>query len=349
MTAQPNPQQPVSAQTAQSWDHADQVAALADTASTALTGRAPALLKALLAAALVKWAAEGLQDAGSGLVGLMRLFDFRAWFVQRLAEITGALPDPQRLLSQLEDALELGARQAMVEAGAVMPPRTELVLDQAQLGQLASLRDRQRSLAQDAMALAGQMRTRSQMQAAFAMAQRQVTVTNLTVSDLVHDAARSGMDQVALAGGWQQIAIGERDCCLRCASFQGAIAEPPDFVFHPVLPGPWLTPQDLLGATIPFHPRCRDRGRLVRAERSRISSVMDPGSLTNVLQREARRSIVLGIALPSESQAARQRAASDLLARRGGARLPKTVEQRARRRIASGEFRTRAMITTGSK
>ncbi len=340
------PPQPVSAQTQQSWEHADQVAALADSVSAAMTGRAAALLKALLAAALVKWSAEGLQDAGNGIVGMARLVKFRAWFAQQLAGITGALPDPQRLIPRLEGALELGARQAVTEAGAPMPPRTELVLDPVQLGQLAELRDRRHKLAQDAQALAEQMRTRSQVQAAFAVAQRQVTVTHQAVSDLVHGAARSGMDQVAIAGGWQQICIGERNCCLRCASFQGAIAEPPDFVFRPVLLGRWLTPQDHLGATIPFHPHCRDRGRLVRADQSRVSSLMDPGSLTNVLQREARRSIVLGLALPSESQAARERAAKDLLERRGGAGLPKTVQQRARRTIATGRFRTRADVTS---
>lgn len=339
------PVQPVSAQTQQSWEHADQVAALSDTAAASMAGRAPALLKALLAAALVKWSAEGLEAAGSGLIGLSRLFEFRSWFAARLIEATAGMPDPQRLIPRLEDAMLLGARQAVTEAGAALPARTELTLDPVMLGQLAAVRAKRQKLAQDAQALAAQIRTRSQMQAAFAVAQRQVTVTNGAVADLVHEAARGGIDQVAVAGGWQQICIGERNCCLRCGSFQGAIAEPPDFVFYPVLLGRWLTPQDHLGATIPFHPHCRDRGRLVRAEQSRVSSLMDPGSLTNVLRREARRSIVLGLALPSESQAARLRAAKELLDRRGGAGLPKSVERTAAAKIRAGKFRTRVDVT----
>lgn len=341
--SQPPPQQPVSAQTQQSWEHADDVAALAGTAAASLTSRSHDLLKALLALALARWAAK----AATG--SLRDLIAFREWFATEVARIGESLPDPLRLVPALEDAMRLGARQAVAESGAFPLARHELALDAQLLGRLSGVRSRQQGFLADANTLISVARDRADVVKAFALTSRAVTYTDQAASSLVHDAARSGMDQVATADGWQQIAIGERDCCLRCASFQGAIAEPPDFVFHPVLLGPWLTPQDLLGATIPFHPHCRDRGRLVRADQPHISSVMDPGSLTNVLQREARRSIVLGVALPSESQAARQRAASDLLARRGGARLPKTVEARARRRIASGQFRTRAMITTGSK
>lgn len=338
-------QQPVSAQTAQSWEHADQVAAFSATAAAQLTGRAPEMLKALLAAALVKWSAEGLEHAGDGLVAMTRLFDFRTWFAARLAEIGAALPDPQRLIPALEQAVELGARQAVAEAGADMPPRTALTLDQGSLGELASLRSKRQKLAQDAQAMAAQARTRAQVQAAFAVAQRQVTVTRGTVEDLVHEAAHSGIDQVALAGGWQEIWIGERNACARCQSFQGAIADAPDFLFRPVLLGAWLRPEDHMGVTIDLHPHGRCRGRLVRAQQARVSSLMDPGSLASVLRREARRSIVLGLALPSESQALRKRAAQELLDRRGGAGLPKTVEQRARQRIKAGEFRTRVDVT----
>lgn len=338
-------QQPVSAQTQQSWEHADEVAAFAQNASARMSGRAADLLKALLAAAIVKWTAEGLENAGNGLVGMMRLFDFRTWFVTRLAEISAALPDPNGLVSSLEQAMLLGARQAVTEAGESLEGGTLLALDQASLGQLASLRAKRQQLAQDAAALAQQARTRSQVQAAFAVAQRQVTVTNLTVNDLVHEAAHSGIDQIAVAGGWQEIWVGERNACARCQSFQGSIAQPPDFLFHPVLLGAWLRPEDHMGVTIDLHPHGRCRGRLVRAEQARVGSLMDPGSLTNVLRREARRSIVLGLALPSESQALRKRAAQELLDRRGGAGLPKTVEQRARRRLKAGEFRTRVDVT----
>jgi hypothetical protein len=334
-------QQPVSAQTQQSWEHADQVAALAQSAAARMTGRVPGMLKALLAAAIVKWTAEGLADAGNGAVGMMRLFDFRAWFAGRLTEIGAALPDPNGLVSSLERAMELGARQAVAEAAEKLPPGTTLTLDQVSLDRLASLRARRQQLGQDAAVLAQQARTRSQVQAAFALAQRQVTVTNLTVSDLVHEAAHSGIDQIAVAGGWQEILIGERNACARCQSFQGAIAEPPDFVFHPVLLGRWLSPADHLGLTLPFHLHERCRGRLVRADDPRVSSLMDPGSLASVLRREAKRSLALGLALPSESAALRRRAAQELLDRRGGAGLPKTVEARARRRIAAGKFTTR--------
>ena len=336
---------PVSAQTQQSWEHADQVAALAVAGAVAMTGTAAAALNGVLAEALARWQRDGLDDAGTGNVGMRALFDFRTWFADRLAAAGAHLPDPVRVIPHLEDALLLGARQAVTEAGAQMPQRDTLTLDAALLGRLADLASKRQQFAQDAAATAGQIRTRAQVTQSFALAHRAVTATRGTVEDLVHEAARSGIDQVAVADGWQQMWIGERNACARCQSFQGAIAEPPDFLFHPVLAGSWLRPEDHMGVTIDLHPHGRCRPRLVRADDSRISSLMDPGSLTNVLRREARRSIVLGLALPSESQALRLRAAKDLLERRGGAHLPKTVEAKARRRIKAGTFRTRVDVT----
>lgn len=334
---------PVSAQTAQSWQHADEVAALAGTAAAALTGRAHVLLKTLLALALAKWAVK----ASSG--SIRDLIDFREWFAAEVDRVGASLPDPLRLVPALEDALRLGAHQAVAESGASLLARRGLTLDAQLLGRLSSVRSRQRGFLADADVLVSGVRDRGDVVKAFALASRAVTYTDQAASSLVHDAARGGMDQVATADGWSQILQGERNCCLRCASFQGAIADPPDFVFRPVLLGAWLAPGDREGVTLLIHDHCRCRGRLVRRADALISGASDPGSLTNVLQREARRSIVLGLALPSESQAARRRAASELLARRGGACLPKTVEQRARRRIAAGRFRTRTMITTRSK
>lgn len=351
MTLQPGDTapQPVSAQTQQSWEHADQVAEFAQAQATRLTGRVPDLFKALLAAALLKWVTEGLQGAGEGLIGMRRLLEFRSWFAQQLAEAGRALPDPEQVIPALEEAMLLGARQAVTEVGEPLSARSALTLDQVPLDRLAALRAKRAKLAQDAQALASQVRTRSQVQTAFAVAQRQVTLTNTTIGDLVHEAAHAGIDQAAVQGGWQEILIGERNACARCQSFQGAIAEPPAFVFHPVLLGRWLAPADHLGLTLPFHPHERCRGRLVRADDPRISSVMDPSSLTNVLRREAKRSIVLGIALPSESAALRRRAAQELLDRRGGAGLPKTVQTRARRRIAAGKFTTRPDVGVGAR
>jgi len=338
----PAQQQPLSAQTQQSWEHADQVAALAGTAAAALTGRAHELLKALLALALARFTAK----AATG--SIRALVEFREWFAAEIDRVGASLPDPGRIVPQLEDALRLGAHQAVIESGAAPLGRGELILDARMLGQLAAARSRQQGFLADANALISVARDRGDVVKAFALASRAVTHTDQAASGLVHDAARSGMNQVALADGWSQILQGERSACLRCTSLQGAIADPPDFVFKPLILGPWLAPGDREGVTLLVHNHCRCRGRLVRRSDPRVSG-LGLDSLTNVLQREARRSVVLGIALPSESQAARQRAAQALLARRGGAGLPKSVEQRARRRIAAGQFRTHTTITTGSR
>jgi len=338
----PTQQQQVSAQTAQSWEHADQVASLAGDAAGRLTGRAHELLKALLALALARFTAKAAPGSIRALV------EFREWFAAEVDRVGASLPDPARILPDLQKALRLGAGQAVIESGATPLGRGDLILDARMLGQLATMRTRQQGFLADADTLISVARSRGDVVKAFALASRAVTSTDQAASGLVHDAARSGIDQVALADGWSQILQGERNACLRCTSLQGAIADPPDFVFKPLILGPWLAPGDREGVTLLVHNHCRCRGRLVCRADPRVSG-SGPGSLTNVLQREARRSIALGIALPSESQAARQRAAQSLLARRGGAGLPKSVEQRARRRIAAGQFRTRTTITTSSR
>lgn len=62
-------------------------------------------------------------------------------------------------------------------------------------------------------------------------------------------------------------------------------------------------------------------------------------SLPQALKREAARSVIKGWALESEPDSVRRDAANRLL-QRGGAGLPKSVQARARRQVASeGKFK----------
>lgn len=112
----------------------------------------------------------------------------------------------------------------------------------------------------------------------------------------------------------------ERDACLVCTSYAGAVVRGGG-EFEPVRD---YTGRGLGPTTIPVHPRCRCGRRMVQ-DRG------DADARSAVLVREAERSILRQDALPSESDRARERAAQALLD--AGTQLAKTVRERAQRRI----------------
>jgi hypothetical protein len=133
--------------------------------------------------------------------------------------------------------------------------------------------------------------------------------------------------EAADAGGllW----ITERDGCLGCLSLSGQVAfggapfDGEGYGDRSFLPVPYP----------PLHPHCRCRVRPYLGDPpTRDLSATDPAS---VLAREARRSVLRGWSA-YDSKAARLRAAEDLLD--DGADLPKSVQDRARRNLAAGDF-----------
>lgn len=146
------------------------------------------------------------------------------------------------------------------------------------------------------------------------------TAVNQAASAGVNDAARRlGADGVM----W----VAERDGCLTCQALSGhtmplgkRFPAASTFGDHPLK---WWGFDGLP----PRHPHCRCRAKPVWGDSRAASSA---------LQREARRSVVRGFSLPSESGAARLRAADRLLRR--GAGLPRTVEEYGRNAVTAGRF-----------
>lgn len=144
---------------------------------------------------------------------------------------------------------------------------------------------------------------------------------NKTAGEAVTGSARE-------LGLWRRW-VAERDACLHCLAYQGEITAP-DAPF----PG-GLTFADRPQSRspidgTPLHPNCRC-----------IIQMHDPADtmVVTALKREARRSVLKGWSLPSESEPERLRAADRLLAR--GAGLPETVEKAARRAVKRGAFTSR--------
>lgn len=124
--------------------------------------------------------------------------------------------------------------------------------------------------------------------------------------------------------GLHRILEPERDACLICTSYAGAIAEPGGS--FEVIRNFTGKPDDELpagGVEVPVHPWCRCETRAVDLDDALV--IAEP------LWREAERSVLRFDALPSESDRARTEAAARLL--KTGTALPKTVLQRSAREV----------------
>ncbi len=133
--------------------------------------------------------------------------------------------------------------------------------------------------------------------------------------------------------GLHRILEPERDACLICTSYAGAIAEPGGS-FEVIRNFTSGTDEELPvgGVEVPVHPWCRCETRAVDLDDALV--IAEP------LWREAERSVLRFDALPSESDRARTEAAARLL--KAGTALPKTVLQRSarevkRRRLLEGD------------
>lgn len=142
-------------------------------------------------------------------------------------------------------------------------------------------------------------------------------------------AASDGTKAVADVTGSARVWVAERDACVHCAAYAGATTTvdvfPTGLSFgdKPIIPrGP------LTGPALHGHCRCS-------------TTLIDPANDTipAALKREAKRSVLRGFSLPSESEQTRVRAADRLLSQFPG--LPNTVEQYAERAVKRGKFPTR--------
>lgn len=170
-------------------------------------------------------------------------------------------------------------------------------------------------------------------------------------------AKSSSIGEVTAARGAQLLWVAEPDACVVCLALSGHLSDPASGVGFDEFatfgkpgsaPGVWPPDQPLMGP--PRHPLCRCVPELwigpsVPVGGPEETSLYNrPGvgarvDLPAALRREAKRSIVYGWSVPSESGVVRIDAAARLLAR--GAGLPKSVEARGRAAVAAGKFDNR--------
>ena len=121
----------------------------------------------------------------------------------------------------------------------------------------------------------------------------------------------------------------ERDACVRCLKYAGRFRAADDtfqagLSFDPNAPKP--DPKDRIPGP-PLHSHCRCNLTPVKMSAARDNA--------QALKREAERSVLKGWALDSESNAARERAARDLLA--NNVIAPKSVIAETRKRLKADE------------
>jgi hypothetical protein len=156
-----------------------------------------------------------------------------------------------------------------------------------------------------------------------------------TVGEAVNEATQAAIDHTGAKKVW----IAERDACTACLAYAGLVVNADaDF------PGGLNWDPNQRGKTDPIpgpprHPNCRCR-TVAWDEAWAAEGVI---SFPDSLRREARRSIARGWSLPTESGAARIRAARELL--RTGAGLPKSVEEFATLAVRAGRFADRTFPT----
>lgn len=141
---------------------------------------------------------------------------------------------------------------------------------------------------------------------------------------------------VLVRPGLRVVWVAERNACLTCLRLSGTVIDPnsgmgfdEDATFGKPGSAPAVWPPGLPLMAPPRHPNCRCRLRIIAADNALVPQA---------LRREAQRSVLRGWS-DHASRRSRLNAAERLLDR--GTRLPRTVQERARRDVTRGSFSTR--------
>lgn len=221
-------------------------------------------------------------------------------------------------------AVEEGVSQARTRLGG--GPRRRVMAPLDVIKATANAESQAREELHRAAELMRRARSADDMTAALAAANRSVTRTERTARWSVNRSLSEGVRAVTDEAGVGRMWVPERDACVHCLAYAGRHVKPGEhfpggltFGEKALRPGPVADP--------PLHPNCRCRV---------VPFLPGDRDYSDALKREARRSILRGWSLPSESERTRLAAADRLLKR--GTTLPKSVQDYARRSVRTGHF-----------
>lgn len=326
-------------------EQTDEVRALEDRIATRALGSIDARFDVLTRRSITAWvAAFGSVQAEASNPGMLRriLAAIRA-AIRRLLGPLGTRTE-EALSAALLEAVRLGARQhaAFLDEATgrdrrpidVRPSRRLRARAAAVTAAVAERRDRALAALRP-----GRVRRWSDAQTGIAVARSATSAVRTEITTVVNQAVNEATQAAIDYVGEKKLWIAERDACVNCAAYTGLTVvadakfpaglswDPNQRGRVPALDGP------------PLHPNCRCRVVAWNDSWAQEGVI----SMPDAVRREARRSVARGWSLPTESGAARIRAARELL--RTGAGLPKTVEEFARLAVAAGRFRDRTVPT----
>ncbi len=165
----------------------------------------------------------------------------------------------------------------------------------------------------------------------------------------VNVAANAAIWHTAAREGARLIWRDERDACVVCLALAGHTVDPSEgeafdefATFDPTHSPTPVWPPGMPLTYPPRHPHCRC---WVEVWRGSAAGLVD---LSQALRREALRSALRGWSLPSESNAARLRAAEHVLRSGLADSMPKSVRAEGERAVGRGRFTTRSWPHRGS-
>jgi hypothetical protein len=290
---------------------ADELLKLEELAAGRASRELRASIRAIAADAKRRWAELGPEP------GPVQLLLFQSQLAGEIETLKRIRID---LTSTAEEAVRLGISHGLEQGTNLVQPSWEIPAEVAATVAMVSLTvARQLDQASKLAKLQG-FDLDQTLAAAF------LTVTRAESSGrwLVTRASSYGVTLVGQRNDLDRVWRAERDGCLGCMAYSGKIQRrgrfPGDLTFgtKPLtsvsIPGP------------PLHPNCRCQLALLPSDDHRAAEA---------LAREARRSVIKGWSLESESESERLKAADRLL--RQGAGLPKTVEERARASVRAAK------------
>lgn len=308
----------------------DEATALDEETAAEAEGGAGPELAALVAVAMAGWVAAfgALTVAGSGPALARYLAGVRRDMERATSGLEGRAP--RVVGARLGEAAELGARHAAAfaeQAAGGRPRMPRVTVPEDVLDAVRALGGTVR----EQLRLSARLLSEREVQrsgwrgvlAGIGAARRAVGLVGRVASWALHRAINAGAAQAIEALGARSLWVAEPTACVRCQAYAGQVADrdgrfPGGLSLDPA--------QRVIGAAPidgpPIHPH--DRCRLVpwRDEWAPPNG----HALPDLLREQAWRSVAAGRARPSESRAARRRAAQALLARRG---LSARVRQQA--------------------
>lgn len=320
-------------------EHTDAVIALEDRIAAQTLADDADVFEALIRRTLAAWvrAFGGADQAGVPGEVLRRILAAARAAVRRILDgLSGRAPG--LLAGALGGALALGVQQgaAFVRAasGRRTKPPTVPRASRALRAEAARIRDMVAERRDRAVYLLHPDRaTRwSHLLAGLGAARAALPAVRAHIAWVVNTAVNEGLDAVTRATAATRLWIAEADACVRCLAYTGRTAAvggtfPAGLSWDPRQRRPRAPAVE----GPPLHPSCRCR-TVPWDDAWTTSGIPFPLAL----QRESHRALAYGRALPSESRAARLRAARELL--RTEPDLLPAVQARARTAVREGRF-----------